>query len=80
MMSVNTVAGMDFQQGSRSLLMFDVGDTRVCHTVELVQDAICESFNEYFFSDLTYLSGMQPITLNPTTEVVIDDSAEPECK
>lgn len=79
-MSATTVAGMDYQQRNGSLLTFSVGDTRACHTVELVQDVICESDNEYFFSDLTYVSGMQPITINPTTEVVIDDSAEPECK
>ena len=62
--------------------MFNPSDTRVCHTIIIQQDDICESDpNESFFSDLAYVSGIQTIIIDPpTAEVVIDDSAEPECK
>ena len=62
--------------------MFNRGDTQVCHTIDIIQDDICESDpNEQFFSDLAYVSGVLPITIDPSTaEVIIDDSAEPECK
>ena len=63
-------------------LVFNRGDTRVCHTIDILQDSICESDpNEQFFSDLAYVSGVQPINIFPmTAEVIIDDTAEPECK
>jgi len=36
--------------------------------------------NEQFFSDLSYVSGIQPVNIDPArTTVIIDDSAEPEC-
>ena len=62
--------------------MFSRGDTRVCHTIDILQDNICESSpNEFFFSDLAYVSGVQPITISPSTaRVVIDDSMEEECR
>ena len=62
--------------------MFSRGDTRVCHTIDILQDDICESDpNEHFFSDLSYVSGEPPITIEPdNAQVVIDDSAEPECE
>jgi len=61
--------------------VFNYGDTRVCHTLDILQDSTCEyPFNE-FFSDLAYVSGVQPITIAPpTAQVVIDDTAEPECE
>lgn len=62
--------------------MFNRGDIRVCHTIDILQDSICEDDpNEHFFSDLSYVSGVLPITINPpTAEVIIDDSDELECK
>ena len=41
---------------------------------------MCENNpNEQFFSDLTYVSGLQPAIDPPTARVVIDDNGEPEC-
>ena len=63
-------------------LVFNRGDTHICHTIDILQDNICEyPPNENFFPDLAYVSGMQPITIAPpTAQVVIDDSDEPECE
>ena len=76
------VAGDDYVPVSGENLVFASGETRVCHTIEIINDDICEhNPNEFFFSDLAYVSGMQPITIAPpTARVVIDDSGEPECK
>ena len=62
--------------------MFSRNDTRVCHTIDILQDTICEiGPNEHFFSDLSYVSGLLPINISPpTARVVIDDSMEEECK
>ena len=61
--------------------MFNRGDTRICHTIDILQDDICEDPNEIFHSDLEYVSGEPPITISPpTAQIVIDDSDEPECK
>ena len=53
----------------------------MCHTVAIMNDSICEiDPNEQFFSDLSYVSGIQPITIDPErATVVIDDTNEPEC-
>ena len=61
--------------------MFAEGATRVCHTIDILQDEMCEyPPNEFFFSDLAYVSGLLPITISPeTAQVVIDDSSEAEC-
>ena len=77
-----TVAGADYVAVAGEQLVFNVGDTRVCHTIDILQDNICENDpNEFFLSDLAYVSGVQPITIYPpTAQVIIDDSAEPECK
>ena len=62
-------------------LVFNVGDSRVCHTVTITNDSICEiDPNEQFFSDLSYVSGEEPITIDPVrATVIINDTAEPEC-
>ena len=77
-----TVAGADYVAVSGEELLFNRGDTRVCHTIDILQDNICESDpNEFFFSDLAYVSGLMPITISPpTTQVIIDDNMEEECK
>ena len=76
-----TVAGSDYRAVINEELVFNYGDTCVCHTLDILQDSTCEHpFNE-FFSDLAYASGVQPITIaRPTARVVIDDTAEPECE
>lgn len=61
--------------------MFSRGDTRACLTIGILDDSNCEDDpNENFFLNLTYVSGMQPITVEPlTAQVIIDDTGEPEC-
>ena len=51
----------------------------MCHTVIINQDDECEVLpeNESFFSDLSLVSGVGVIIIQPpTAEVIID---EPEC-
>ena len=62
-------------------LMFEVGDLRVCYDVEIIDDTICELESiEDFFANLAYVSGEQPIIIDPEmTRVIINDTAEPEC-
>ena len=78
----STVAGADYVAVAGEELVFSRGDTQVCHTIEILQDDICESDpNEHFLSDLSYVSGELPITISPpTAQIVIDDRDEPECK
>ena len=73
---------MDYEAVIDEPLVFNPGITRVCHDIIILQDDICESDpNEFFFSNLTLSSGMQPIIVfPPSAEVIIDDTAEPECK
>ena len=63
-------------------LAFNRGGTQVCHTIDIMDDIICESDpNEHFFSDLVFVSGEQPINIAPMmAQVIIDDTTEPECK
>ena len=76
------VGGVDFESVTDETLTFSAGETRACHTINIIQDSICESYpmNEFFFSDLSYVGGLQ-ITIDPSTaQVIIDDTNEPECK
>ena len=78
----HTVAGSDYVAVIRELLNFPRGTVRVCHRVTINQDDECEIIpeNEFFFSDLVLESGVGEIILRPlTAQVVIDDTAEPEC-
>ena len=63
------------------MLQFNVGDVRVTHTITINQDNECENApNEFFFSNLTFVSGVQPINLiRPRAQIIIDDNLEPEC-
>ena len=61
-------------------LMFGAGDSRVCHDVDIIDDNDCETPYEDFFSNLEYDSGDMPIIITqPRTQVIINDTAEPEC-
>ena len=53
----------------------------MCHNVEITNDNICEVESvEVFFANLVYISGEQPIIINPArTVVIINDTVEPEC-
>ena len=62
--------------------MFPRGTVRVCHNITIIQDNECEILpdDESFFSDLERESGVGEIILEPpTAQVIIDDTAEPEC-
>ena len=78
---ITTVAGDDYEAVVGERLEFAPGETRICHIINILQDESCEfTPNEFFFSDLAYVSGVQPITIDPpTAQVVIDDSRETEC-
>lgn len=63
---------------------FALGETHACHIINILQDELCEappnSPNESFYSDLAYVSGVLPITIDPpTAQVVINDTHETEC-
>ena len=62
-------------------LDFAMGDERACHSVNVTDDDICEDDpNENFFSSLEFGGGEQPITVDPSlTEIIIDDTNQPEC-
>ena len=60
-------------------LVFNTDDTRQYHTVNIVDDDDCEQPAEYFYSDLSFGSGQQLITIDhPQAQVIIDDDNEPE--
>ena len=61
-------------------LIFGVGDYLVCLDINTVNDNSCEiDAIEDFFSNLAYVSGEQPINIDPArAHVIINDTAEPE--
>ena len=63
------------------LIQFNTGDTNQTHTIIIRQDDLCENDpNEFFFSNITLVNGVQPIdVIRPLATVFIDDSLEPEC-
>ena len=62
------------------LIQFNTGDTNQMHTILIEQDDICERPSEFFFSNITLVSGTQPIeVIYPQAIVFVDDSLEPEC-
>ena len=75
------VAPDDYEAVASSIIQFNMGDVRIMYTIRINQDQICETDpDEVFFSDIVLNSGLQPIfVIQPTTEIIIDDSAEPEC-
>ena len=81
-LSFTTVAGDDYVAVAGEELVFNRGDTRVCHTIDILRDQSIEiDSNEQFFSDLAYVSGVLSITISPpTAQVIIDDCDGQECK
>ena len=74
------VSGSDYAGVVDVPLMFEVGDDRVCHDVVIIDGDDCETPFEDFFSNLEYYSGDMPIIITrDRTQVIIDDTAEPEC-
>ena len=74
------VTNMDYS-GIEVPLSFGVRDRRVCHDIEIIDDNICEVEPiEDFFVILQYVSGDQPIIIDPAnTHITINDIAESEC-
>ena len=79
-MYLSLVQGIDFV-GQSTNLMFALGDSESCHTVNILQDNVCEHPNsEDFFANLVYVSGIENINIvRGRTRVLIDDSNESEC-
>ena len=73
----------DYNTVINQLLVFNVGDERVTHTITINQGHGCEDDPyEDFISSLALESGKQPITvIRPLARVIITghDTAEPEC-
>ena len=80
-LNVIIVAPDDYEAVASDVIQFNVGDVRVTYTIRINQDQICETNpNEVFFFDIVLNSGVQPIfVIRPTAEIIIDDSAEPDC-
>ena len=75
-----SVSGSDYVGVVDVPLMFAMGESRVCHDVEVIDDDECETPYEDFFSNLEYDSGDMPIIITrDRTQVKINDTAEPEC-
>jgi len=77
------VAGYDYVAVANEPLVFNTGDMRMCHTITIRDDSECEidPNDEQFFSDLSYVSGSQPISIDPDrATVIINDAVEPECR
>ena len=53
----------------------------MCLDINILNDNNCEIDPiEDFFSNLAYVSGEQPINIDPArTRVIINETAEPEC-
>ena len=75
------VSSDDYIAVVNQMHQFNVGDVRVTHTITINLDAECENApNEYFFSNLALVSGIQPMNLiRPRAQIIINDSLEPEC-
>ena len=71
----------DYRAVTNQFITFTEGQIRATHTIILNQDDDCENDpNENFFSNIALNSGTLPISvIRLRAEVIIDDSAEPEC-
>ena len=69
------VAPEDYKSDS-GLLRFDTGDDKQCHSIQIVSNEICEEPElEHFFSNLTLVSGIPLITVDPdSAKVIINDT------
>ena len=76
-----TVGGSDYTPVMMQQLLFNIGDIRQSYIITILNDAVCErDSNEQFFSNLSYITGKMPITINAMRAViVIDDFYEKEC-
>ena len=72
---------MDYTATNNVQLVFNRGDSSVCHSVPIRDDTLCELDPvERFFSDLSFVSGIPVINIfPPSADIIIDDENEPEC-
>ena len=65
---------------TNTLLHFNTGDTRAVHTINIIDDDICESELEEFTSSIS-LVNQDSLTniITPLVRILIDDSTEIEC-
>ena len=70
----------DYDAVVNKIIEIDTGDVCVMQRITINQDEFRETDpNEFFFSDIEFNSGIQPINvIRPTANITIDDS-EPEC-
>ena len=69
----------DFEAQIDRQITFNTGDTRVVHTINIVNDDICESPQE-FFSRISLFTQDRHINIaRSQARVVISDSTEREC-
>ena len=73
---------MDYDAVNGEIVQFAVGDTFQTHTIIINDDNVCEHDpNEFFFSNISLDTGMEPMfVIQPQATVRIDDAAETECR
>ena len=71
----------DYESVMKRLIHFNIGDTRVNHTLKIIDDIICEGCPvEAFFSNISLLNDDPRITIiQDHARVMIVDSMEIEC-
>ena len=76
-MYLSLVQGRDYV-GQSANLSFTRGDSQSCHTVDILQDDVCEHPDpEDFFANLDYISVIPNVTIvQDRTQVIIDDSKD----
>ena len=69
------VAGQDYISTINELLVFNRGDSRVCHRASITKDSLCEvDPAENYFYELSLVNGTLPIHINRSeAEVIIDN-------
>ena len=81
-MKHTAVAGapdMDYNAVNGEIVQFAMGDTFQTHTIIINHDDVCE--NEFFFSNISLDTGVEPIfVIQPQATVRIDDAVKPECR
>ena len=80
-MHVSVGSSDDYEALNSEIIQFNTGDISHTHTIIITQDRCCEiDPNEYFFSNIILVSGIQPIQVTqPQAIVTIDDTLEQEC-
>ncbi|CAI8026301.1 Deleted in malignant brain tumors 1 protein [Geodia barretti] len=77
-MDLSAVAPIDYD-GVISELVFNTGDSRICYTISIVDDDLCEEPSENLLAQLRVQNENAVEYRLEFTEVVIEDDAEPEC-